>query len=316
MKSFFKLRVLAPVTLAIALVVSIPAPRTWADTKTDAAATLTKKPAALVDINTATEEELEAVSGIGPSSAKKIIASRPYASLDELSKTGIPAKTLAKFTPLLTVKVKPGKAATSSAKTDAPKADSKTAAGTTAAPAALVDINTATESQLEEVSGIGPATAKKIIANRPYATVKDLSKAGISSKTLAKITPLVTASVVTASADKPVDKAASSKSSVPMTPVSPGSKVTPSDKTTTPDKTSGTTTDKPADKTADSTTTKPAKTPRKPVQARTPPEKGMVWVNKDTKVYHVEGDYWYGKTKTGDWMTEADAVKAGYRKSK
>jgi len=38
-----------------------------------------------------------------------------------------------------------------------------------------------------------------------------------------------------------------------------------------------------------------------------------VWVNTDSKVYHVEGDRWYGKTKKGEWMTEADAVKAGYR---
>ena len=42
----------------------------------------------------------------------------------------------------------------------------------------------------------------------------------------------------------------------------------------------------------------------------------MVWANSESKVYHVEGDYWYGKTKKGEWMTEDDAVKAGYRRSK
>ena len=37
----------------------------------------------------------------------------------------------------------------------------------------------------------------------------------------------------------------------------------------------------------------------------------MVWVNPETKVFHRQGDKWYGKTKNGKYMTEADAVKAG-----
>jgi hypothetical protein len=42
----------------------------------------------------------------------------------------------------------------------------------------------------------------------------------------------------------------------------------------------------------------------------------MVWVNLDSKVYHREGDRWYGKTKRGKFMTEADAIAAGYHASK
>jgi hypothetical protein len=43
--------------------------------------------------------------------------------------------------------------------------------------------------------------------------------------------------------------------------------------------------------------------------------KGLVWVNTNTKVYHKDGEF-YGKTKQGKFMTQADAQKAGYREAK
>lgn len=52
------------------------------------------------------------------------------------------------------------------------------------------------------------------------------------------------------------------------------------------------------------------------VHAQTPPSPGMVWVNTETGVYHKSGSRWYGKTKQGKWMTEADAQKAGYKSAK
>jgi len=46
-----------------------------------------------------------------------------------------------------------------------------------------------------------------------------------------------------------------------------------------------------------------------------PPQKGMVWVNTDSGIFFREGNSWFGKTKEGKFMTEAEALKAGYRES-
>ena len=144
-----------------------------------------------------------------------------------------------------------------------------------------VDINAATRAELEKLPGIGAATAKKIIAGRPYATVADLSKAGVPAKTITKITPLVTVGAASAPAQAPATPAAAA--------------------------------------TAPASTQAPVETPKKvttttPVSA--PPAAGMVWVNTETKVFHREGDKYYGNTKHGKYMTEADALKAGFREAK
>jgi len=54
----------------------------------------------------------------------------------------------------------------------------------------LVDINTASEKELQSIKGIGPVLAERIIAGRPYRTVDDLLKVkGIGPKILETIRP-------------------------------------------------------------------------------------------------------------------------------
>ena len=245
-----------------------------------------EKSAAKVDINSASVKDLEALPGVGAATAKKIVAGRPYASVADLSKAGISASTIAKITPLVTVGAAPARAparAEKSAGTRPPRGEkSKTPA---AAPSA-VDLNSASPKELEALPGVGPATAKKIVAGRPYASVADLSKAGVSASTIEKVRGLV---VVGASRPAGVSAPAAAPPPAAAAPAQPA----------------------PAAAAAPTTRTPAAQAP-----ARTAPSQGMVWVNTATKVFHREGDRWYGKTKEGKFMTEADALAAGYREAK
>jgi competence protein ComEA len=72
------------------------------------------------------------------------------------------------------------------------------ASGAGAAPdggsGGLIDLNTATEAQLDSLPGVGPATVAKIMAARPFAKIDELqSKGVVGEKTLEKLRPLVTA---------------------------------------------------------------------------------------------------------------------------
>ena len=235
---------------------------------------------AKVDLNTATQKELEELPGVGEATAKKILAGRPYKAVGELEKAGLSEKDIAKIASLVTVGATPSS----------------------------IDLNTATQKQLEDFPGVGEVTAKKIIAGRPYKSVQDLAKAGVSESEIDKLK-----SLVSVAAENKIDlNTASAKELEEL----PGVGKVTADKIIANRPYKSVAELEKAGMSAKEISKVDALVSVGGVEARVPPEKGMVWVNTGTGVYHLPGDRWYGRTKEGKFMREAEAKSAGYHESK
>ncbi len=95
-----------------------------------------------------------------------------------------------------------GRSVESAPPTVAPTVAPTDSTPTTDPTAALIDINTASVAELDELPGIGPVLAQRIVdyrdANGPYRSVDELEAVdGISATTVEELRPLITAGTVT-----------------------------------------------------------------------------------------------------------------------
>lgn len=152
-----------------------------------------------VNVNTASQSELEGLPGIGPTKASAIIEHRdahgPFASLNELDDVpGIGPATLRNLDGM----VEFGDALVSSNPDEvtppAPKATPRSAPAT----GSRVNINTASQSELETLPGVGPAKALAILGDREtngaFGSCDDLTRvSGIGPATVANLSERCTA---------------------------------------------------------------------------------------------------------------------------
>lgn len=168
-----------------------------------------------LDLNRATAQDLDALPGLGPALAQRLVDYRkahgPFKQIGDLREvSGIGPQNLPRLAPYLGLG---SLEATAPPDWEAAMTAGESGAGTYSesregrltvskgglqpkAPGRVIDPNRASQADLETLPGIGPVLARRIIDYRrvhgPYKKIADLRKvSGIGAKKLAKIKPYV-----------------------------------------------------------------------------------------------------------------------------
>jgi competence ComEA-like helix-hairpin-helix protein len=168
-----------------------------------------------LDLNRATAQDLDALPGLGPALARRIVEYRqahgPFKQIEDLGAvSGIGPHNLPKLKPYLGLE---GPEAVAPPDWEAAMTAGKSGSGTYSAsqtgslpgskigfqpktPGRVIDPNRASQADLETLPGIGPVLARRIMdyrqAHGPYKKIADLRKvSGIGRKKLEKLRPYV-----------------------------------------------------------------------------------------------------------------------------
>lgn len=151
-------------------------------------------PGERLDPNRASEEELDRLPGIGPAAARAIVESRsaegPFEDVEALTRVrGIGPATMERLAPHLTLERGGRGGSVRLPVTRAPPVARNAASPVNGEAPRPIDLNQAAAAELEQVRGIGPALAARIIAHRRevgrFGRVEDLIEVrGIGPATL------------------------------------------------------------------------------------------------------------------------------------
>ncbi|MSU77246.1 MAG: hypothetical protein EXS16_04020 [Gemmataceae bacterium] len=165
-----------------------PAPITHAD-----------KLGPMLDLNRATKAELRLLPGLGDSLSQRVVEHRQrvgaFRSVDDLRQvSGIGPKTLERLRPYLFV-VPRESFVTFDDDSEAMPIETTKPIGKGKQPAEQIDINSASQADLQKLPGIGPKLSQRILDERAKAAFKNVDElrrvSGIGPKTLEKIKPFV-----------------------------------------------------------------------------------------------------------------------------